>query len=169
MVGVFHLFSSKSCPWVSRRGSEVLMPFKSIEFTSVLQDILSAAADGKVNDQTLLQRGVRPAVPNLYKSAFPVKDEKAPTHIWFSAASNAAHYDVSLNNPLTDPQPAWLYKHELWERGGEKLASRGPHMHNLPNKEAGLAALKAVELKPDDPAMVLLRRLQSYVIYTPTT
>ena len=33
--------------------------------------VLSAAADGKVNDQTLLQRGVRPGVPKLYKSAFP--------------------------------------------------------------------------------------------------
>ena len=32
--------------------------------------VLSAAADGKVNDQTLLQRGVRPGVPQLYKSAF---------------------------------------------------------------------------------------------------
>lgn len=33
--------------------------------------VLSAAADGKVTDQTLLQRGVRPGVPKLYKSAFP--------------------------------------------------------------------------------------------------
>ena len=33
--------------------------------------VLSAAADGKVTDQTLLQRGVRPGVPQLYKSAFP--------------------------------------------------------------------------------------------------
>ena len=33
--------------------------------------VLSAAADGKVTDQTLMQRGVRPGVPKLYKSAFP--------------------------------------------------------------------------------------------------
>jgi len=42
-------------------------------------------------------------------------------------------------------------------------------MKNPPNKEAGLAALKAVELKADDPALMLLRRLQGYVIYSPTT
>ena len=33
--------------------------------------VLSAAADGKVNDLVLLQRGVRPGGPKLYKSAFP--------------------------------------------------------------------------------------------------
>ena len=36
--------------------------------------VLSAAADGKVNDLVLLQRGVRPGVPKLYKSAFPAKN-----------------------------------------------------------------------------------------------
>ncbi|OHE22366.1 MAG: hypothetical protein A3J94_03335 [Syntrophus sp. RIFOXYC2_FULL_54_9] len=38
--------------------------------------VLSAAADGKVTDQTLLQRGVRPGVPKLYKSAFPSTDRR---------------------------------------------------------------------------------------------
>ena len=131
--------------------------------------VLSAAADGKVNDQTLLQRGVRPGVPNLYKSAFPVTVGRAPSHIWFSGKADDVRYDVSLNNPLDAPSPAWLYKHELWEDAARKLASRGPNMSNPGNKETGLAALKAVELLKDDPALQLLRRLQSYVIYTPTT
>ena len=36
--------------------------------------VLSAAADGKVTDQTLMQRAVfqSPGVPKLYKSAFPL-------------------------------------------------------------------------------------------------
>jgi energy-coupling factor transporter ATP-binding protein EcfA2 len=131
--------------------------------------VLSAAADGKVNDQTLLQRGVRPGVPNLYKSAFPVADGRAPSHIWFSGKTDDVHYDVSLNNPLDDPSPAWLYKHELWADAKRKIASRGPNMNHPGNKEAGLAALKAVDLTEGDPALELLRRLQSYVIYTPTT
>ncbi len=131
--------------------------------------VLSAAADGKVNDQTLLQRGVRPGLPNLYKSAFASADARMPAHIWFGGSSSEANYSVSLNNPLTDRSPAWLYKHELFEVGTTKLASRGPRMNNPGNKEAGLAALKAVELKENDPALALLRRLQSYVIYTPTT
>ena len=38
--------------------------------------ILSAAADGKVDDQALLARGVRPGLPALYKSAFPARPGK---------------------------------------------------------------------------------------------
>jgi energy-coupling factor transporter ATP-binding protein EcfA2 len=129
--------------------------------------VLSAAADGKVTDQTLLQRGVRPGVPKLYKSAFPSRQQ--PSHIYFSGSSTEAHYDVSLNNPMTDPSPSWRFKTELLERGGVKLASRGPNLKNNPNTENGLAALKAVELKEDDPALSLMRRLQNYVIYSPTT
>jgi energy-coupling factor transporter ATP-binding protein EcfA2 len=131
--------------------------------------VLGAAADGKVNDQTLLQRGVRPGVPNLYKSAFASLKGRIPAHISFGASSSQARYSVSLNNPLNDPSPAWLYKHELFLRGETKLASRGPAMANPRNKEAGLAALKAVELPESDPALALLRRLQGYVIYMPTT
>lgn len=133
--------------------------------------VLSAAADGKVTDQTLLQRGVRPGVPKLYKSAFPstgsVKRQSA--HIFFSGTSQEAHYDVSLNNPMSDPSPAWKFKTELFERGSVKLASRGPNLKNNPNTENGLAALKAVELEESDAALALIRRLQNYVIYSPTT
>src|SRR5436305_9728569 len=76
--------------------------------------VLSAAADGKVNDQTLLQRGVRPGLPRLYKSAFPGPQ---PRHIFFSAANAAAKYEVSLHNPLDEPSPAWRFKTELWQDG----------------------------------------------------
>lgn len=129
--------------------------------------VLSAAADGKVTDQTLLQRGVRPGVPKLYKSAFP--GQRQHSHIYFSAASIEAHYDISLNNPLDDPSPAWRFKTELFERGAQRLVSRSPNSRNNPNTENGLAALKVVELEADDAALALMRRLQDYVIYTPTT
>jgi energy-coupling factor transporter ATP-binding protein EcfA2 len=128
--------------------------------------VLSAAADGKVNDQTLLQRGVRPGVPKLYKTAFPGKQ---PSFISFTGHSADSHYDVSLNNPLNDPTPAWRFKHELLEQGQTRLASRGPNSRDNPNKENGLAALKAVELKENDSALALMRRLQGFVIYSPTT
>ena len=131
--------------------------------------VLSAAADGKVTDQTLMQRGVRPGVPKLYKSAFPSSDRPQLSHISLSAASWEAHYDVSLNNPLNDPSPAWRFKTELFEGGSVKVVSRGPAMRDNPNTENGLAALRAVELKEDDPALAFLRRLQGYVIYSPTT
>ena len=131
--------------------------------------VLSAAADGKVTDQTLMQRGVRPGVPKLYKSAFPSSGSRQLPHIYFSASSLDAHYDVALHNPMSDPSPAWRFKTELFERDGVKLVSRGPAMRDSPNTENGLAALRAVELKEDDPALAFLRRLQGYVIYSPTT
>jgi energy-coupling factor transporter ATP-binding protein EcfA2 len=131
--------------------------------------VLSAAADGKVTDQTLMQRGVRPGVPKLYKSAFPSSDGRPESSIYFSGSSQQAHYAVRLNNPMADPSPAWRFKAELFERGTEKLVNRGPTLRNSPNSEIGLAALKAVELKEGDAALILIRRLQNYVIYSPTT
>jgi energy-coupling factor transporter ATP-binding protein EcfA2 len=131
--------------------------------------VLAAAADGKVTDQTLLQRGVRPGVPKLYKSAFPSVGGRQLSHIYFSASSPEAHYDVALNNPMHDPNPAWRFKTELLERGNVRLVSRGPNLRNNPNTENGLAALKVAELKEDDTALALMRRLQSYVIFSPTT
>src|SRR5208282_2658501 len=126
--------------------------------------VLSAAADGKVTDQTLLQRGVRPGVPKLYKSAFP-SNERQLSHISFSGSSEDAHYDVTLNNPLNDPSPAWKFKTELLERGQAKLASRSPHSRNNPKTEIGLAALKVTELQEDDPALALMRRLQNSLMH----
>lgn len=132
--------------------------------------VLAAAADGKVTDQTLLQRGVRPGVPKLYKSAFPSAGNRQLSHIYFKGSSSAdTHYDVALNNPMHDPSPAWRFKTELLEREGVKIVSRGPNLRNNPNTENGLAALKVVELKEDDPALALMRRLQAYVIFSPTT
>jgi energy-coupling factor transporter ATP-binding protein EcfA2 len=131
--------------------------------------VLSAAADGKVNDQTLLQHGVRPGVPKLYKSAFPSSGGRPDPNIYFSGSSQEANYAVRLYNPMADPSPAWTFKAEVFERGPEILVRRLPHSQEYPNTEIGFAALKAIELKEDDPALALLRRLQNYVIYSPTT
>lgn len=132
--------------------------------------VLSAAADGKVTDQTLLQRGVRPGVPNLYKSSFPGK--RQIPHLYLSAYSGYTHYDVCLHNPLKDPSPAWKFKTELLKRSvfdKVPVTSRSPRMKNKSNTENGLAALKIAELPEEDVAGILIRRLQQYVIYSPTT
>ena len=131
--------------------------------------VLSAAADGKVNDQTLLQHGVRPGVPKLYRSAFPSSGGRPDPNIYFSGSSQQANYAVRLYNPMADPSPAWTFKAEEFERGPEILVRRVPYSQKYPNTEIGLAALKAVELNEGDPALALLRRLQNYVIYSPTT
>ena len=130
--------------------------------------VLSAAAAGKVDDPALLYRGVRPGVPRLYKSAFPSKGKRSP-HVSFGAKSREAQYEVSLHNPLNDPKPAWRFKTENWLQGSEKLVGRSPATRKKSNPEQGLAALKAVERDEEDPALGLLKELQEYAIFAPTT
>jgi predicted ATPase len=127
--------------------------------------VLSAAADGKVDDQVLLQRGVRPGVPQLYKSAF---QEKLPQHIFFAAQNEKSSFEVSLLNPLEATRP-WRFKTERLVHGSEKVASRGPGMKENPNTERGLAAHEADKLKVTNPARRLMEQLQEFVIYSPTT
>ena len=131
--------------------------------------VLSAAADGKVDDQSLLARGVRPGVPRLYKSAFPARrGEKIPSHISFGACGAQAKYEVSLHNPLKDPAPAWRFKTELWEDADGRLVGRSPATRKKGNPDRGMAALKAVDVTQGD-ALDLLKLLQGYVIFFPTT
>jgi energy-coupling factor transporter ATP-binding protein EcfA2 len=127
--------------------------------------VLSAAADGKVDDQVLLQRGVRPGVPELYKSAF---HEKLPQHIYFGAHNEKSSYEVSLLNPLEAAGP-WRFKTELLMRGDDKVASRSPRLRDNPNTERGLAAYEVDKLRASDPSRRLIKQLQEYVIYSPTT
>ena len=131
--------------------------------------VLSAASDGKVDDQSLLARGVRPGLPALYKSAFPGRPgNKIPPHLYFEGQNARANYEVSLHNPLNDPAPAWKFKTERWEGDNITFVGRSPAQADKINPERGLAALKAVEVD-SRAALNLLRLLQGYVIFSPTT
>lgn len=129
--------------------------------------VLGAAASGRVGDEELKYRGVRPGVPALYKSSF--KSYRAASHIRFEAYSEGAQYAVSLLNPLNKPTPVWSYKNELLQRGKEKIVGRSHNTFEHLNPNAGYAALKAVELLKDDPAGQLLELLKNYAIYAPNT
>lgn len=132
--------------------------------------IISAAADGRVDDRTLIGRGVRPGVPALYKSAFPSNGgAKIPPHLFFGSYDGEhARYEVTLHNPLTDPAPAWRFKTEAWVDENQTHVSRGPAQRSKTDPERGLAALHAVEV-PNGPASDLLKSLQTYVIFSPAT
>lgn len=131
--------------------------------------VLSAAADGRVDDQNLLARGVRPGVPALYKSAFPAgPGKKVSPHLFFEASSDRANYQVTLHNPLKDPLPAWRFKTETWEDRSGRLVGRSPASGKKANPERGMAALRAVEVTGGD-ALELLKLLQGYAIFSPTT
>ena len=126
--------------------------------------VLSAAASGRVDHESLRRRGVRPGVPRLYKSAF---GQRLGPHISFEAYAQDASYSVSLNNPLENPRPAWLFKTEDLRSKGRSVASRSPR--TAKNAEQGIAALKIAELEEVDPAVQLLNSLRDYAIYAPNT
>jgi len=129
--------------------------------------VLSAAASGRVDDESLIRRGVRPGLPSLYKSSF--KKDRTPPHISLSGQSRTASYSVSLLNPLKDPQPSWEFKTEYLGTESNAIVSRGvPHKKKY-DPSRGLSALKVVDLDEEDPGGVLLKTLQNYAIFSPYT
>lgn len=128
--------------------------------------VLGAAADGRVDDEALLRRGVRPGLPTLYKSSF--RGEEVPDAIRLEATNDHASYTVALTNSLEHPDPGWTYESERLIEDGKLQASRGEGSTIRLDPKRGLAALKTVEL-PDSAASNLLQRLSEYGIYAPST
>jgi len=133
--------------------------------------VLGAAAFGRVDDETLLRRGVRPGVPRLYKTAFPLGPKQNVPHILFGADSTqGASFDVTLWNPLMDPSPAWTFKTENLRRTKvDQVVTRTTTSAGKRNQEQGLAALTTVNLPPEDPALGLMNHLRNFSIYCPNT
>ncbi len=129
--------------------------------------VLGAAASGRVDDEALLRRGVRPGLPALYKSSF--RGRPQPKHIAFGARDSGASYNVSLWNPIDRPRPAWEFKTELLKEAGRRVGGRSPASAEKLDKYSGKAALQRVELDSARPAAALLDALQGYVIYSPDT
>jgi len=131
--------------------------------------VLGAAAFGRVDDETLLRRGVRPGVPSLYKTAFPSKD-KVPRIFFGATSGEGAKYEVSLWNPIENPDPAWRFMTERLERaGGEEVVTRGVKKYGKRNQEQGIAALETVNLQTGDAALALMDELRAYSIHCPNT
>jgi predicted ATPase len=131
--------------------------------------VLGAAAAGRIDDEALLRRGVRPGVPALYKSSF--RKERARDAIRFGAFFEDTHYEVELNNPLHEPKPAWQFKTERLFVNHEKKVGRSPRSQGYQDMDPsqGLVALKAVELSPKSASAAALRRLREFAIYAPNT
>ena len=132
--------------------------------------VLGAAANGRVDDEALLRRGVRLGLPVLYKSSF--KGSRQPTEIRFTASNEgAATFSVGLFNPLDKPEPAWRFKTELLIEGdgGRKLVGRSQRLRLRLDPTAGYTALKAVELPEESLAGRLLKELRQFAIFAPDT
>lgn len=131
--------------------------------------VLGSAASGRVDDEGLLRRGVRPGVPALYKSSFA--GERMRNAIRFGAFAEEASYEIELNNPTGAPRPVWNFKTERLMAGGEKLVGRSPasYEYRAMDPEAGLAALELVRHHVMSPVNRLMRALREYAIYSPNT
>lgn len=129
--------------------------------------VLSAAANGRVDDEALSRRGVRLGLPVLYKSSF--KSSKQPNAIHFTAFSEEAFYSVGLFNPLDKPEPAWRFKTERLMEGRNKLVGRSQRLKLHLDPTSGYTALKAVELPEESLAGRLLKELRQFAIFAPDT
>lgn len=129
--------------------------------------VLGAAASGRVDDEALLRRGVRPGLPVLYKSSF--RGSRQPANIQFRASNGGAYYSVGLFNPLDRPEPAWRFKTERLQEGSVKHVGRSPALRLKLDPAAGYAALKTVELAEGSAAGRLMDDLRQFAIYSPDT
>jgi hypothetical protein len=142
--------------------------------------LLGAAAAGRVDDQALLRRGVRPGIPALYKTALK-KFHIRPAIDLEAQWKDEVVYRAGIHNPLDAPKPAWAYKTETVKVGGRLILGRGPRTGKLladdkehllglaPSPQAGLAALaRATEEFRGEPAD-FLDALADFAIFAPVT
>jgi predicted ATPase len=129
--------------------------------------VLGAAANGRVDDEALLRRGVRPGLPVLYKSSF--KNSNQPKQIQLTAHNEGAVFSVGLLNSLDKPEPAWRFKTERLEGDGREYFGRSPRLKLRLDPAAGYAALKVVELPVESFASKLLEDLRQFAIFSPDT
>lgn len=131
--------------------------------------VLGSAAAGRVDDEALLRRGVRPGLPALYKSSF--RGGRLRDAIRFGAFGPDSSYEVELNNPIKNPLPAWHFKTERFLVGTEKVVgrSRALKTYRTLDPARGLAALKDVELGEQSAGSRLLTELREFSIFAPNT
>jgi predicted ATPase len=140
--------------------------------------VLGAAAAGRVDDQALLRRGVRPGVPALYKSSHRGKSYRLfiTLSATWKTAEESATYKVGLNNPIKEPKPAWEYKTESISRDGRQVMGRSPKGTTFlgqreypPRSDTGFAALIRGREECRGAPVDLLSVLEGFAIFAPTT
>jgi predicted ATPase len=130
--------------------------------------VLGAAARGRVDDEALFRRGVRPGVPALYKSSF--RGQRIPAQIDLKASSaERASMRVLLRNPISGPTDAWEFFSERLEAKSTRVAGRSEANLKRGDPTQGRVALEMADVEADSPPARLVRRLQDYVIYSPMT
>lgn len=135
--------------------------------TNILEalGVVSAAAYGIVDDESLLRRGIRPGVPRLYKTsnqAYPISP-----HISFVVADEHCRYGVSLLNPLEKPQPKWHFKTEKVSADGAECYSRGIKSNIDP--ENGVIPALLASPTVSRATSEFFSEIRNYALYNPNT
>ncbi len=151
--------------------------------------VLSTAVAGRVDDQALLKRGVRPGIAALYRTSLREEGGKKRKPRAFMNLAGAgrwdsctARYSVTLKDPFNSSGGAWRYVNESLECAGDHLLGRTTHTEilapGLPElvptlsgirDDAGLLPLVRGHRTLDGAPTQLLRYLEDYAIYSPNT
>ncbi len=137
--------------------------------------VLGACAAGVVDDQALLRRGVRPGVPELYKSSF-AGEKIAPKISLRGRSAAGAEYHAYIVNPSKKPSPFWVFGNETLKLGTTVLASRGPKGNAtalgmsvpLENGRSVTAMARASQNTPRE-VRAFLSALDDFAIFAPVT
>ncbi|WP_295426774.1 AAA family ATPase [uncultured Thiodictyon sp.] len=137
--------------------------------TALLEAIglLGAAADGSLDDAALKRRGVRPGVPDLYRSSF--KGQLACPQIRLCAEhESGARYGVSLESVTSETTSDWVYSAETLDLTAGAPISRSGVQDRLEPRD-GFVKSQMVRLLWDSPERRFIEQLQDYAIYSPNT
>jgi len=137
--------------------------------------ILGACASGAVDDQALLRRGVRPGVPELYKSSFG-EETAAPKISLRAKSTSGTDYHAYITNPTRNPGPYWVFGNETLKDKAATLASRGPKGNasaldlSVP-LENNRSITTLVRASQNTPVLVrsFLAALDGFAIFAPVT
>jgi hypothetical protein len=137
--------------------------------------ILSACAAGAVDDQALLRRGVRPGVPELYKSSFGI-ERVAPKISLRALSRDGSDYHSYITNPTKNPGPYWVFGNETLKDRKKTIASRGPKGNAsaldlsiaLENNRSVTTLVRASQKTPAG-TRAMLAALDAFAIFSPVT
>jgi predicted ATPase len=122
---------------------------------------LSAAADGRLDDQALLRRGVRASVPELYKSSFRSSDANEGMKLCSSwqIGQEQAEFNVSFTKKEGSRWDPWQF---------ERFLSRNK-IPILNTSQSESKALSLLATLGGNIAASLITTLTDYGIYSPNT
>lgn len=137
--------------------------------------ILGACCAGVVDDQALLRRGVRPGVPERYKSSFGA-EKVAPKISLRAVSTEGADYHAYITNPTNRPAPYWIFGNETLKFKDRAVASRGPKGNarafklSVPlENNRSVTTLARASQGTAQPVRQFLSDLDDFAIFAPVT